>query len=127
MASLCIASSQPPLLLAAVKFIFVVFPINLHYISVQGGARDFIIVITSYWEFYAAKIISAYASFRAASGSGRSYERRRGRQNIRGTFNSPPLIYLQLATAQPSGTPSGNIYTRRTINLGFDKDLMLMF
>lgn len=39
----------------------------------------------------------------------------------------PPLIYLQLATAQPSGTPSGNIYTRRTINLGFDKDLMLMF
>lgn len=41
-------------------------------------------------------------------------------------FREDQDIFSQLATAQPSGTPSGNIYTRQTINLGFGKDLVLM-
>ena len=35
-------------------------------------------------------------------------------------------LYKQLATVQPSGTPCGHIYTRRTINLGFYKRLVFM-
>ena len=55
----------------------------------------------------------------------------RQRTPVSGATDWPPRPFglehiLQLATAQPSGTPSGNIYTRQTINLGFGKDLVLM-